>query len=144
MRRLLPAFTAVLLAGCVTPAFDRGAYLQNAKAALESGVSEVRTAQLAVEARLQGDATRAFTDTVVTTSEGALGPVQLSFGGVDPVDRRDDELRTRVLGELGNAEDVLADARLAVRRDDRPALRQSAAELREAGDRLEQTRSALR
>jgi hypothetical protein len=143
----LPAFFAItlalVLAGCVTPALDRGAYLQNAKSALESGMSETRTAQLAAEARLAGNATRAFADTLITDSEGALGPIQQSFGGVDPASRADDELRTRVLEVLGEAEDALAMARIAVRRDDAKGLHEAVGELHRVSENLERVRTAL-
>lgn len=128
---------------CATPAFDRGAYLQNAKAALESATSEARTAELAASARLSGRATRAYTDTVVTSSEKAMGPIQTSFGGVDPASRRDDSLRDRVLAVLGDTEDALAQARIAVRRNDRPALERARIKLAELGQRLQDTRDGL-
>ena len=134
----------VLLAGCVTPALNRGAYKQNAIAALESSVSETRTGQLAAQTRLRGDTTRPFADTVITSSEKAIGPIETSFGGVDPPSRADDELRHRVLDLLGDAEDALAAARIAVRRDDRPALRESAAALGRISDRLERAAAVLR
>ena len=141
---LVPVLLSALLASaCATPAFDRGAYLQDAKAALESATSEARTAELAASARLSGRATRAYADTVVTSSEKAMGPIQTSFGGVDPASRRDDALRDRVLGVLGDTEDALAQARIAVRRDDRPMLERARVELAELGQRLQDTRDAL-
>lgn len=135
--------SVMLQTACATPAFDRGAYLQNAKAALESATSEARTAELAASARLSGRATRAYTDTVVTSSEKAMGPIQTSFGGVDPASRRDDSLRDRVLAVLGDTEDALAQARIAVRRNDRPALERARIKLAELGQRLQDTRDGL-
>lgn len=135
--------SVLLQTACATPAFDRGAYLQNAKAALESATSEARTAELAASARLSGRATRAYTDTVVTSSEKAMGPIQTSFGGVDPASRRDDSLRDRVLAVLGDTEDALAQARIAVRRNDRPALERARIKLAELGQRLQDTRDGL-
>jgi hypothetical protein len=140
----LPVLLSVLLGtACATPAFDRGAYLQNAKAALESATSEARTAELAASARLSDSATRAYADTVITGSEKAMGPIEASFGGVDPASRRDDALRDTVLGVLGDTEDALAQARIAVRRDDRPALERARIELAELGQKLQDTRDDL-
>ncbi|TQJ51485.1 hypothetical protein FBY26_3217 [Phycicoccus sp. SLBN-51] len=140
----LAAVLSVLLqTACATPAFDRGAYLQNAKGALESATSEARTAELAASARLSDRATRAYADTVITSSEKAMGPIQTSFGGVDPASRRDDALRDTVLGMLGDTEDTLAQARIAVRRDDRPMLERARIELAELGQRLQDTRDGL-
>lgn len=135
--------SASLGSACATPAFDRGAYLQNAKAALESATSEARTAELAASARLSGRATRVYADTVITDSEKAMGPIQSSFGGVDPASRQDDALRDKVLGELGDTEDALAQARIAVRRDDRPMLERARIELAERGQKLQDTRDSL-
>jgi hypothetical protein len=139
--------SALLLAltgsGCVAPAFDHGAYLENAKASLGSAVSEARTAELAVGARLDDRVTRAYADTVITESEEAIGPIEASFGTVDPPDRADDQLRDDILGILGDTEDALAEARIAVRRDDRPALRESQIALAELGDRLDQAKEDL-
>lgn len=125
MRSPLPTLVlaaALTLGGCVTPAFDHGAYLENAKAALQSAVSETATARLAVRARLDGRSPSAYADTVVTDSEKALGPIEASFGGVDPPITSDDALRDSTLKHLGSASDALAQARLAVRRDDPAAL----------------------
>jgi hypothetical protein len=141
--RALGLCATLVVAGCVTPAPDHGAYLQNAKSALESAVSETATARLAVRARLDGRSTNAFADTVVTDSEKALAPIEASFGGVDPPAPEDDTLRTSTLEHLGAASDALAEARVAIRRDDPPALREAEAALAEAVDELEQAREDL-
>lgn len=132
-----------LLAGCVTPAPDHGAFLENARGALESAVSETATARLAVQARLDDRATNAYADGVVTDSEKAMGPIEASFGGVDPPSPADDALRTSTLEHLGTATDALATARLAVRRDDPTSLRGAATALDHAKDELEQALEEL-
>lgn len=78
LRRVLAAaLPLVVVTACATPAFDRGAYLQNAKAALG----------------------------------------------------------------LGDTEDALAHARIAVRRDDRPALDTARADLADHCEKLQRTLS---
>lgn len=142
--RLAGAGLAVsLLSGCVTPAFDRGAYHQNAVGAIGSGLSETRTARLAVGALLEHKVTGAFADTVITDSEGAMGPIQASFGNVDPPTRPDDALRDDVLSLLGAAETALTQARIAARRGDEAGLRQAQVALQKVGDRLDQARGQL-
>lgn len=129
--------TALALGGCVTPALDHGAYLENARGALESAVSETATAALAVQARLDDRSTNPYTDTVVTDAEKALGPIEASFGGVDPPTSVDDRLRDSTMDHLGAAADALAAARVAVRRDDPAALRAAVDELDAVTDELD-------
>lgn len=140
---LLAVTGLVALAGCVTPAPDRGAYVQNARGALESAVSETATAALAVQARLDGRSTHAFADVVVTAGEQAIGPIEASFGGVDPPTAREDALRASTLEHLGAAGDALAAARLAVRRDDPAALEAATADLDEVTEELTAALGAL-
>lgn len=140
---LLVLLLCLVLGGCVAPAFDSGAYTQNAIAALESAVSVNRTAALALRARLDDRATRAYADTVVTGSEEAIAPLEASFGDVDPSSRDDDELHASVMALLGDTSDALAVARIAVRRDDRSGMRSSVEELTRLGDRLEAAAESL-
>lgn len=142
----LAAVLAVLLAavsGCVVPARDAGAFRANAKAALGSAVSEARTGALVLEARLDGNATNAYADTVITEAESAIGPIEDSFGNVDPPDAAEDGLRTDVMSMLGDTADAFATARLSVRRDDEAQMRSSAAELIELADRMDDAKDGL-
>lgn len=146
MRPSLPTLVlaaALTLGGCVTPAFDHGAYLENAKAALQSAVSETATARLAVRSHLDGRSTNAYADTVVTDSEKALAPIEASFGGVDPPSSSDDALRDSTLKHLGAASDALAQARIAVRRDDPAALGAAEKALADATGELNQALEGL-
>jgi hypothetical protein len=131
------ALLACLLCGCVAPAFDTGAYERNAIRALYSAVSDARTGALALETLLDDRLTRPYADTVVTESEEAVGPVEDSFGSVDPPSAADVRLRDEVGGLLSDTSDALADARIALRRDDRGGMRGSMAQLRALADRME-------
>lgn len=143
-RRAAPAVLAVgLLGACVAPAFDSGAYQHNALEALDSGVSETRTAALGVENLLGHRLPEPYADTVVTDSEQAIGPVQDSFGSVDPPTRADERLRDEVTGLLSDADDALAQARIALRKDDEPGMRQSVRALRAVADRMERESGRL-
>ena len=137
VRRILPALAAVVvLGGCVTPALNDGAFRVNATSALDSAASVTAAAELAVQARLADQATRAYTDVVVTESEQEIDPIETSFGSVDPPSPGNDDLRDSVLDALGQAGDALAHARIAVRRDDPDAMRQAHDELAAALDQL--------
>ena len=143
MRAPWAAAACLALAGCVAPAFDTGAFEHNAIGALESAVSTARVAALALDARVGDRLTLAYADTVVTEAEEAIDPVQASFGVVDPPEPALDELRSDVLDQLADAGDLLADARIAVRRGDSDAMATLAGELRGVADAMEQHAEAL-
>ena len=134
----------LLLSGCIAPALDRGAFEQNAKSALESAASETSTAQIAVDVLLSGKATNAYADTVVTDSENAMGGIETSFGVVDPPTPTQDELRDQVLTLLGDADDALAHARIAIRRGDLSSLTDARKGLEDASAHLESARADLK
>jgi hypothetical protein len=104
---------------------------------LDSAVSDARTGAIAVENLLDEQLTRTYADTVVTESEDAIGPVEDSFGSVDPPSAADVRLRDEVGGLLSDTNDALADARIAVRRDDRAGMRRSMMQLRVLADHME-------
>ena len=140
---LAAALVAVLLGGCVAPAFDDGAFRDNAKAALGSALSEARTAVIALDARLADKVTSAFADTVVTGDERAIGPIQDSFGSPDPSSRAVDPLRKKVLDLLASTADELSLARIAVRRDDPAGMRKARDRLDRLGNTLQRAQDAL-
>lgn len=120
---------SVALSGCVTPALDSGAFRQNARGAVGSGLSETSTAALVVEQVLADRVTDAVADTSLSNCEDAIGPIEDSFGKVQPPHGRDDSLRTDVLNTLGDADTAIADARIAARRDDTEGLQQALTDL---------------
>ena len=129
--------------GCIAPSPDSGAYRVNARTALSAAASEARTGALAAQALLDEQLTQPYADTVVTESEEALGPIEDSFGAVDPPSPSADALRTGTTDLLSDAADALADARIAVRRGDRPGMRAAVVRLTKVGDELEQASEAL-
>ena len=140
---LLAAALATTLSSCVTPALDRGAFVENGKNALDSAISATASATMALNARVNGNATKAFSDVVVTDSEDAVAPIENSFGGVDPPSDAEDQLRTSVLKAVGDAGDALSSARIAIRRDDADAMRQAVDDLDAASQQLKTLRQSL-
>jgi hypothetical protein len=144
-RRVLPLLlAAVTLTGCVTPAPDSGAYRQNARGALDSGITHTSTAALTVRQRLAGKVTGPYTDVLLTDSERAIGPIEDSFSAPQPPHAPDDRLRTSVRTLLGSSEDAISLARIAARRDDRPGLRSALRDLDAALRGLRTARAAMR
>lgn len=143
-RPVAVAIAVLALSGCITPALDSGAFEQNAKSALESAASETSTAQIALDVFASGNSTNAYADTVVTDSENAMGGIQTSFGVVDPPSPTQDHLRDQVLTLLGDAEDALSHARIAIRRSDPSNLTEARKELEKAGADLESARADLK
>lgn len=131
------------LAGCVAPARDDAAYQEDASQSLQSATSAVRSAELALQSWLDGRMPGTSADVVVTDAEGALGPINVAFGGVDPPSRDSDQVRSNVVKLLGDAEDALAQSRIAVRRDDSRGARTALTELDKAADDLEAATARL-
>lgn len=135
--------SAVLLAGCVTPAVDSGAFHQNAVGAVESGLSETNTATLVVEQVLAERVTGAVADISLSNCEDAIGPIADSFGKVQPPRKEDDSLRRDVLGALSDADNAIAAARIATRREDPAALRSALSDLESTSRELERLEKDL-
>lgn len=131
------------LSACVAPALDSGAFQRNAIHSLDSAVSDTRTSALALQNYLAARVPRPYADTVVTESEDAIGPVEDSFGAVDPPSPSDERLRDEVGALLSDAGDELAAARIALRRNDRAEMRQSVEALRHLAERMEQRSEGL-
>lgn len=145
-RARLAAFVAagvLVSGGCVAPALDTGAYRQNAVAALESARSEARSAALAVEARLGDRLTQQYATTLLTDHDEALGPIEDSFGNVDPPRPADDQVRDEVMSLLGDTADAFAAARISVRRNDSAQMRTAVAELTDLADRMDHAKDGL-
>jgi hypothetical protein len=134
---------AVILGGCAAPAHDRDAYQHDALLAVQSALTETRTAYLAVDNLLSGKATRPYTDTVVTDTEDAIAPIQSSFGAVHPPGRSEDDLRDQVGNLLTDAGNALSAARVAVRRGDNFAMQQAQTTLTVVADQLDQAQENL-
>lgn len=144
-RSLWPVLTAVCLGltACVAPAWDDAAYRDDATKAVQSALSQTRTALMVVNRTLDGDATRAYADVVISASEDAFGPIQDSFDSVQPPNRAEDALRDRVDALLSGATDAVARARLALRRGDTGGLTAARADLTHAAGRLQHEQQEL-
>jgi hypothetical protein len=144
LRPLLVAVAVVgLMSACVGPARNSDNYHGDASAAVKSGLSEALTARLIIDQFLDHHATGEYSDVVLTDSETALGPIQDSFGSRQPDSPSDDDVRDKVLSMLGDEQDALAHARIAVRRADGPGLRQADSDLADVVAQLTKAQVSL-
>jgi hypothetical protein len=137
------ALLTVVLSACVGPARNSDNYHGDASAAVKSGLSEALTAHLVIGQWLDRHATGEYADVVLTDSETAMGPIQDSFGSRQPDSPQDDDLRDTVLRILGDEQDALAHARIAVRRSDVTGLRQADADIADSIDSLDKAQASL-
>jgi hypothetical protein len=144
LRLAAAALAAMCLTGCITPARNDPQYRAKALAAVEAAGSEVATARLTVTQRLDHRITRPYADEVVTANETALDAIDGAFGTVQPPTPASDGTRDAVGEVLSTAGDAVAQARIAVRRDDPADLADALAELRSAAGDLADAEESLR
>jgi hypothetical protein len=115
MRR---SWVAVLLlvGACTGPVRSSEVYESKAGQTAEAVASAVQTAALAVDAARGGKAYGRYLTQVLVDAEEDAGSAQGTFDGIQPPDRRADELRARLDDLLTQATGTLADLRIAARR----------------------------
>ena len=126
----------LLLGACTGPVRSAGVYESKAGATAETVASAVETARLAVQAAQDGDAYGRYLTQVLAEAEEDADAAQGTFEGIQPPDRRADELRDRLDGLLGQATDTLAELRIAARRGHTAELAGPAAPLEELAGKL--------
>lgn len=125
MRRVLAAaLAAALLGGCVPASPDVDTYDDKARLTLGAAVSDVRTVQKLLETLYDDRMLRQTAIAQMRYSEKSLGTATTAFIELNPPPQRD-RLTKRMSTLLGDAEDLLDEARTAIERYDRaryPAL----------------------
>jgi hypothetical protein len=141
LRRALLVTMIVAASACVShpvgPARTFGKYEGKARTTAESALSEVQTARLAADAAARGNAFGPYTGLVLGDAEESLGGLQSTFGSIQPPDERADEVRDDLGSILSDAEDHVADVRIAARRGQLAELDTIAAPLDDDIDALE-------
>jgi len=144
VRRLVPALVAaaclVLGAGCAEPV---AGYREAASQAVESELGSAQTVQIAVSAWLGGKLTDPTAGVLVDDANRAISGAADSFGGIVPPQGARG-LRPEVTDALTGLADAVADARIAVHRNDRPAARVAMADLDDAVEQAERLAVRLR
>ena len=121
----------LLLGACTGPVRSANVYESKAGVTAETVASAVETARLAVQAAQDGDAYGRYLTQVLAEAEEDADAAQATFEGIQPPDRRADELRDRLDGLLGQATDTLAELRTLARRGRFAELAEPLAELAE-------------
>jgi hypothetical protein len=85
---------------------------------VESAISSLETARLAVESLDRHGLPLAPVDVAVSDAEDVLGSVSGTFASIQPPEPDLDDLRAEVLDLLDEAESQMADTRIAIRRGD--------------------------
>src|SRR5215207_3537004 len=135
MRR---SWVAVLLlvGACTGPVRSSEVYESKAGQTAETAASAVQTALLAVDAAKGSKAFGRYLTQVLVEAEEDAGAAQGVFDGIQPPDRRADELRDQLDELLGEATDTLASLRIAARRGELASLPRLAEPLAEVADKL--------
>ena len=121
MRRLVGTLVlTIVLSACVShpvgPARTFGKYEGKARTTAESALSEVQTARLVAHTAARGSAFGPYTGLVLSDAEESLGGLASTFGSIQPPDARADKVRDDLRSIIGEAEEHVADVRIAARR----------------------------
>jgi hypothetical protein len=137
------AIGAVLAAsGCATPEGDPALYHDEAVSTLQAAQSAVETVKIALEARLRDRTFSRAADDAVSGAESSLSSIAGTFEGLQPP-RGADAVRGKASDLLSSAEDAVAAARIAIRRDDRRTMRQALVAVGKAADDLDKAPETL-
>jgi hypothetical protein len=133
----------VVLAGCAGPARTDGSYNSKAVATAEQTRSSVETALVALDALRRHSLPSAYVSVTVAESETDAASALSGFESVQPPSTRSDAVRDDTTEVVGDAVDLLADARIAVRRGASGPVDALIPELREASSRLDELTRSL-
>src|SRR3954447_13472320 len=133
------AFTA---SACATPEGDPSMYRDEAVSTLSAAESSVVTVRIVLTTRLRDRTFGRAADDAVTTAETSLSSTAGTFEGLQPP-RGADAVRQQATQLLSDAEDTVAAARIAVRRDDPAAMRQALVAVAGVAARLDRAPETL-
>jgi hypothetical protein len=112
------------IGGCATPEGNPVAYREEALSTLKAAHSTVQSVRLALGARLDDKLFGRSADDIVSSGEQSLSGAAGTFTGLQPPPGAD-AVRDAATKVLSDAQDAVEDARIAIRRDDRTAMRQA-------------------
>lgn len=140
---ILVAVATLALGACGGPS-DRAAYRETTSGAVAGAISSVGTVELAVRQWLDGRLPGAAARVVVGDAETSLAGDDTDLRMVDPPAHSSDPVRSRVVPLLGEAREAVAQARIALGRNDKGSAAQAVQSMDDVLDRLEQAAVRLR
>lgn len=141
-RAALALGATLALTGCVGPSRTDSDYQSKASNTISSAASAVQTARVAVVAERKGNAPGTYLSVILGESEETVSGVQGQFDSVQPPSTNGDKLRTKVDGLLTQADDVLSQLRIAVRRGQLDRLAKIAEPLDKLSQQMDQFEQA--
>jgi len=139
--RRFAALGLLACGGCVSivgPVRTAEDYRGKATGTAESVVSAMRTASVTIETADRGRAFAAFVAVSLSEAESDATGAQSTFESIQPPGSESDRLRDELTPLLDDANDALADARIAARRTDGDALADQQAPIDQDADALDQ------
>lgn len=107
----------LVLAGCGTQTPSPPSYRDRTEQAVSAVLSEVATVQLVIERLDRDEVQSAYAQIVISDSDDSLGGAVTSYTSLDPP-RAEQQLFDQVSAQLGRAQDLVLDARIAASRSD--------------------------
>jgi hypothetical protein len=130
------ALTGLLLSACVPASPDADTYDDKAAQTLGAAISETRTAQRLLETLDSGRMLLPTAAAQMRSSESSLGTATTAFTELNPPPARD-HLNSRVSTLLDDASGLVADARIAIAREQERDYSSIADDLAKLADKLE-------
>jgi hypothetical protein len=130
------------LSGCASPEGDPAAYREEARSTLKAAHSPVATVHITLGARLDDKLFGRSADDAVSSAEESLSGTAATFTGLQPPPGAD-QVRDATTKALSDAQDAVENARIAVRRDDRKAMRQAYDAIGQISQALERAEEKL-
>src|SRR3954453_8261395 len=138
----LVAAAALTASACATPEGDPSMYRDEAVSTLSAAQSNVVTVRIVLTTRLRDRTFGRAADDAVSTEETSLSSTAGAFEALQPPGGAD-AVRQQATQLLSDAEDAVAAARIAVRRDDRAQMRQALDAVSHVADQLAQAPEKL-
>jgi len=128
--------------GCATPEGDPSLYHDEAVSTLKAAQSSVETVRITLTTRLRNAIFGRAADDTISTAETSLTSTAGTFEGLQPP-RGADAVRARTVQLLSDAEDAVAAARIAVRRDAPVQMRQALDAVGQVAGQLDRAQGTL-
>lgn len=129
--------------GCAIPAIGAQDYTTKTADTAKALVGVANSARLGATAWLEGKASDAYADTLVTNAEETCGSIRTTYGSRQPPDEASVALRERAGPQIQQTCDIISDLRIALRRGQHVQVRRTVDDLAERARALESLHEGL-